>query len=445
MDAAYARADYRILVVDDDPTTHALFRSVLTEQAEGTRPVALPTICRTGDDADGSPKCLPEFIVQGAEALVRVREAVVCAHRFAAAFVAAQTPSGWSGLETAARLQILDPEMPIVVFIEANGFNSADVVTALGESDNLLVYRKPLDVPALRLLIRNVISRQHGMQINRHEMLELRQWSTDAKRVLRILERSHTEMEAAHMALREHTLDLSRRMEGCSRDTTAMQDLTIFALAKLAESRDPETGEHLERIREYCRVLADELGNGGPYAERIDATFCSDLYRSSPLHDIGKVGIPDQILLKPGALTSAEFEIMKRHTVIGADALRESAMQSEQGVFLRMAEAIARHHHERFDGSGYPDGLAGEAIPLAACIVALADVFDALTSIRIYKDAVAPDTARLLIDEQVGGHFDPLVAEAFCRRWDDVLAIHHASHYGRGLASELHVVTSCHC
>lgn len=224
--------------------------------------------------------------------------------------------------------------------------------------------------------------------------------------------------------LRQFNSELERLVDERTREVVAMRDLTIFALAKLAESRDPETGAHLERMRCYARILADQLRTQGPYTHLVDEQFVDDIYRSSPLHDIGKVGIPDAILLKPGRLTAEEFEVMKRHAVIGAETLEEAARQSGScGKFLKMAIEIARHHHERFDGSGYPDGLAGQQIPLSARIVALADVYDALTSRRVYKDAFASDTTTSIIEAGAGTHFDPAVVEAFRARLDDFQAV----------------------
>jgi putative two-component system response regulator len=201
-----------------------------------------------------------------------------------------------------------------------------------------------------------------------------------------------------------------------AQDIVDTRDVAVFALAQLAESRDPETGQHLERIRAYCRILAEQLRKEGPYTSLIDEQFVEDIYRSSPLHDIGKVGIPDAILLKPDRLSEREFAILKRHTVIGAGALERAAAHSGCGGFLRMAADIARYHHERFDGTGYPAGLRGFEIPLAARIVALADVYDALTSVRVYKSAYDPEVAQLMIEQQSGKHFDPAVVEAFQAR-----------------------------
>ncbi len=224
--------------------------------------------------------------------------------------------------------------------------------------------------------------------------------------------------------LREFNSELERLVDERTREVVAMRDLTIFALAKLAESRDPETGAHLERIQCYSRILADQLRQEGPYTHIVDQQFVEDIYRSSPLHDIGKVGIPDAILLKPGRLTAEEFEVMKRHAIIGAETLEEAAQKSGGcGRYLKMAIEIARHHHERFDGSGYPDGLAGQQIPLSARIVALADVYDALSSRRVYKDAFAPDTTSSIIEAGAGTHFDPAVVEAFRVREHEFQAV----------------------
>lgn len=201
------------------------------------------------------------------------------------------------------------------------------------------------------------------------------------------------------------------------------RDMTIFALAKLAESRDSETGEHLERMREYCRILADELSIHPKYSEMVDGEYVAQMYLTSPLHDIGKVGIPDSILLKPGKLTAKEFEIMKEHTLIGGRTLESVAEQHPEAGYLRMARDIALTHHERIDGGGYPYGLHGDSIPLCGRIAALADVYDALTSKRVYKDAYDHEFAKEYILDQRNKHFDSDIVDAFLSREDDFLSV----------------------
>jgi putative two-component system response regulator len=191
------------------------------------------------------------------------------------------------------------------------------------------------------------------------------------------------------------------------------RDLVIFSLAKLAEARDPETGAHLERIREYCRVLGQHLTQSPKHRRDLDGDFVQMLYMTSPLHDIGKVGIPDRILLKPGPLTREEFEIMKQHAVIGGTTLEAAADAHPTAKYLQFARDIAYTHHEKFDGSGYPYGLRGNAIPLCGRIVALSDVYDALTTARVYKPAYSHDVAKNIILDGSGKHFDPEIVEAF--------------------------------
>jgi putative two-component system response regulator len=203
------------------------------------------------------------------------------------------------------------------------------------------------------------------------------------------------------------------------------RDLTIFALARLAESRDPETGAHLERIREYCRILAQHLATVEQFRHVVNADYVQMIYRTSPLHDIGKVGIPDGVLLKPGRLTDREFEVMKAHTVIGAETLQAAVHAHPEAEFLRMACDIALTHHEQFDGSGYPAGLVGEQIPLCGRIVALADVYDALTVRRVYKAAFTHEVARSIILDGRGTHFDPDIVDAFVANEAQFLAIRH--------------------
>jgi putative two-component system response regulator len=192
------------------------------------------------------------------------------------------------------------------------------------------------------------------------------------------------------------------------------QDITIVALAKLAEFRDPETGEHLERMREYTKLIAHKLRELPKYSYYISDRYIENLYKSSPLHDIGKVGIRDDVLLKPGKLTSDEFEMMKLHTTIGGDALASATQFSGlDRSFLDMGRDIAYSHHEKWDGTGYPRGLKGEQIPLSARILAIADVYDALTSKRVYKEAFTHDHARKIIVEECNSHFDPEVLSSF--------------------------------
>lgn len=205
--------------------------------------------------------------------------------------------------------------------------------------------------------------------------------------------------------------------------TLESREIIIFALAKLAESRDPDTGHHLERVQRYSRRLAEKLAETQMGFERLDVDFIRLVYQTSPLHDIGKVGIPDHILLKPGRLTPEEFEIMKSHTSIGAETLEAALVNYPQARFLQVARDIAAAHHERWDGKGYPNGLAGKTIPLAARIVSVADVYDALTSKRVYKDAFTHEAARNIIVAEAGKQFDPQVVRAFCCVEHDFIAI----------------------
>ncbi len=210
--------------------------------------------------------------------------------------------------------------------------------------------------------------------------------------------------------------ELRLRLEGGRRLLTLEgRDMMIFSLAKLAESRDQDTGTHLERIREYSKVLATELMSWPKFEHVVDSQFVELIYLTSPLHDVGKVGIPDSVLLKPGKLTPDEFEVMKRHTLIGGETLSASAQAHPEASFLKMALDIALKHHERWDGTGYPFQLKGDDIPLSARIVAVADVYDALTTKRVYKPAFTHETAADIIYKSRGSHFDPDLVDAFAK------------------------------
>lgn len=185
------------------------------------------------------------------------------------------------------------------------------------------------------------------------------------------------------------------------------KEALIFALAKLAESRDFETGNHLERVRRYARLLASEYLADRKLSVEVDDEFAELVFQTSPLHDIGKVGIPDSILLHPGKLSREQFDIMKTHTKIGADCLAGAIERSPQAKFLQMAYKIALCHHEKYDGSGYPNGIAGDEIPIEARIVAIADVYDALRTRRVYKPAFSHEKTCDMIIKDSGTHFDP--------------------------------------
>jgi putative two-component system response regulator len=201
------------------------------------------------------------------------------------------------------------------------------------------------------------------------------------------------------------------------------RDLAMFALAKLSESRDPETGAHIERVQSYARLLAQYLSTTEQHCDVIDTEFVRLIFQTSPLHDIGKVGIPDSVLLKPGKLTDQEMQIMRTHVTLGAQTL-EASLQRFPGVrFLEMARDIAACHHERWDGQGYPAGLVGTQTPLAARIVALADVYDAVTSRRVYREAMSHAQAKTLILRERGAHFDPDMVDAFLQTEAQFIAI----------------------
>ncbi len=226
--------------------------------------------------------------------------------------------------------------------------------------------------------------------------------------------RTHLALAAAVHALRDQNAHLEAQVARRTLQIQATQDVTVMAMASLAETRDNETGNHIRRTQHYVKCLAEQLRSNPRFSEFLTERNIDSLFKSAPLHDIGKVGIPDSILLKPGKLTFEEFEIMKTHTTLGYEALVAAEHGLVAGVeFLRFAKEIALSHQEKWDGSGYPQALRGEAIPVSARLMALADVYDALISRRIYKPAFSHDKSAAIIVEGRGQHFDPDVVDAF--------------------------------
>ncbi|MEX8195061.1 response regulator [Comamonas guangdongensis] len=232
--------------------------------------------------------------------------------------------------------------------------------------------------------------------------------------------RNHLALKAAADQLRDQNLRLEAEVAQRTRQIQQTQDVTIMAMASLAEARDNETGNHIRRTQHYVRLLAQALQTHPRFSGFLSDEVIDLLFKSAPLHDIGKVGIPDAILLKPGKLTPEEFEIMKTHTTLGRDAItRAEQLMDEPSTFLHLACEIAYSHQEKWDGSGYPQGLAGEAIPVSARLMALADVYDALISRRVYKPPFPHEEAVHIVRQGSGSHFDPDIVAAF-------LAIHES-------------------
>jgi len=223
--------------------------------------------------------------------------------------------------------------------------------------------------------------------------------------------RNLARLRRAQLLLRDRALLLEDEVRAATATIARREMETLGVIGRAAEFKDTETGNHIRRVANYVRILAEELALP---REQQDI-----LYHAAPLHDVGKVGIPDGVLLKPGRLTPEEFEVMQQHTLIGSAILAES-----DSVFLRAGAEVARAHHEKYDGSGYPAGLAGENIPISGRIVAVADVLDALTSRRPYKEPWPLEQALAYLVEQSGRHFDPVVVSAFQRRRDEIIAVH---------------------
>jgi putative two-component system response regulator len=231
-----------------------------------------------------------------------------------------------------------------------------------------------------------------------------------------VLARVHAQLllKASADFLRDKNVYLEAEVVRRTREVAAIQDVTIMAMASLAETRDSDTGNHIRRTQHYVKALACKLATHPRFSALLTPQNINMLFKTAPLHDIGKVGIPDRILLKPGKLTPEEFEIMKTHTTLGRDAIVHA--EKSLGIevdFLKFAKEIAYSHQEKWDGSGYPEGLAGDRIPVSARLMAVADVYDALISRRVYKEPMAIPLAVEIILQSRGRHFDPDVVDAF--------------------------------
>jgi response regulator RpfG family c-di-GMP phosphodiesterase/serine/threonine protein kinase len=291
------------------------------------------------------------------------------------------------GRETLNRLRALPAPPHLKVIMFSGRAADADLAQTLGAgSDDYLV--KPFGVVALRARVKAALRLKTAQE--RSDLMTRHLLAVNA--------------------------ELERRLGPLAVDVTATRNALILALARIIDQRSGETGAHLQRMQRYCRRLAEEAAARGEFAGQIDPTFVQALEACAPLHDVGKAALPDHLLAKPGKLDREERLLMESHTTLGAEALADAAKQhGSVRAFLQTAVDIARHHHERYDGTGYPDRLAGSAIPLAARIVAVADVYDALRARRPHKPALPHHTAALTMLEDSPGHFDPVLLQVFQR------------------------------
>ncbi|HTG32227.1 MAG TPA: HD domain-containing phosphohydrolase [Thermoanaerobaculia bacterium] len=342
----------RVVIVDDEPAIRALLSSHLS---------SLPLDCRTAKNA--------------AEALLLAAEEP----RPSLVLSDIEMP-GLSGIELLGRLKALDETIQVVMVTGVAQIDTVRQCVRAGAYDYIV---KPFEVDDLLVTVERAVERARLIRQNE-----------------------------------EYRRDLERMVKEQTVEIRQTRDIALLTLARLAESRDSATGRHLERMAEYSRRLAQAASREstpGAHLGKITGEFVEHLYKSSPLHDIGKVGIPDAILLKPGPLAPDEMTVMRRHPEIGGDTLRDVIERYDGHRFLRMGMEIAYCHHEHWDGSGYPRGLAGLDIPLAARIVALADAYDTITSRRPYKSAFDHEEAVRRIARDRGTHFDPVLVDVFLR------------------------------
>ncbi len=351
----------RILIVDDDPVVAGMLAVSLTAAGYATieansGEAALRALAELDDSA------LPDII-----------------------FLDVEMWDGMDGFELCRRLKANDATRSIaVIFLTSKNEPAYEQLGfAIGAVDYI---SKPVSTPIVLARVRT------------HLLLRAAAQLLDERN-------NYLEQEVAR-----RTDELRRNLD----ELRISQEVTMVALASLAETRDNETGNHLFRTQHYVLALANHLRVHARFSGVLDDAAIDRLFKAAPLHDVGKVGIPDRILLKPGRLDAQEFEVMKTHTTIGRDAIETALRRAGVRVpLLETAKEIALSHQEKWDGSGYPQGLIGEAIPLSARLMAVADVYDALISRRVYKDAMSHVQARAIIADGRGQHFDPDIVDAF--------------------------------
>lgn len=301
---------------------------------------------------------------------------------------------------------LLDVMMPMM-----DGYSVCEVIKSQKETKDIIV----IFITAMK----DVTDKTRGFELGAVDYI------TKPFEIMELQARvkTHLSLKNAEEMLKNQNKILEDMVKKRTKELYKTQAATIYSLAALAETRDPETGEHIKRTQHYVRLIAMTLREMGYYKKELTDHFISLLFDSSPLHDIGKVGVPDTILLKPGKLTKEEFEEMKKHTLYGMKSLEIAERELGSNSFLSIAKEIAYSHHEKWDGSGYPENLKEENIPLSGRIMALADVYDALTSERVYKEEFSHEKSKQIILDGDGTHFDPKIIEAFLKSEEKFITI----------------------
>jgi putative two-component system response regulator len=368
----------RILIIDDNESIHADFRKILGASGPLTSQIESAAAALFDDPQTLRPATTPfeiDSAYQGQEGLARVQQALAEGRPYALAFVDVRMPPGWDGVEAVRRIWELDHGLQVVICTAYSDYSWAEMIAELGEADGLLILKKPFDNIEVRQLAWALVAK----------------WNLAKK---------------ANSMMRE----LQEKVNQQTRALRTAHDETVYRLVRASLCRDEETGAHIRRTGLCSELLA--AAAGWP-PERIE-----QLRLAAPMHDVGKIGIPDAILRKKGGLTPEELDLMRAHTVLGANMLAGS-----ESPVLWMARDIAMYHHERWDGTGYPSGLAGEEIPEAARIVAIVDVYDALTHGRAYRDELPEPEVLKMMQEGRGTHFDPRLLDIFMSLLPEMRAI----------------------
>lgn len=368
---------------------------------------ATPRLVPSADFAEGIPTIL---VVDDSASIVALLQSVLAPHYKVLAALDAETGLRLAHSEPLPDLILLDVVLPGI-----DGFELCSRLKGVAQTR---------DIPVIFLTSRsNPEDEERGFEIGAVDYIAK---PISVPLVLARV-RNHLRLKAVATFLRDKNEFLEAEVQRRIRELQAIQDVTIMVLASLAETRDVDTGNHIRRTQLYVKALAQKLGSLPQYAPHLDDYTIEMICKSAPLHDIGKVGIPDAVLRKQSKLGPEEFEIMKTHTQLGRQAIEHAEIKLGREVpFLRYAKEIAFCHQEKWDGSGYPQGLKGEDIPLCARLMALADVYDALISRRVYKEPLPHEEAVRLIVEGRGSHFDPDIVDAFVSIADSFRAISRA-------------------
>lgn len=407
----------RILILNDNQSTHGYYRKILSTNKKSLESITQKwrplDVEQPAEKITSPTEFNLEFSVRADEGIRKIERAVLDNNPFSVVFLDLQTPPGWGGIAAAKKIMEVDSYIQIVICSAFSGFSTDQILENVGHSKNVVILHKPFEPTEVEVL---AVSLAQTWQAHDEYTRVTRCQSHTLSRASHLLEeiqQANQQLQSEKNDLNLSQIELSNLLEVTSNRLAETEKCGLFALQSVLVARHPEIGNQIPRVQAVAQRLAEQLALSGPYQSEIDDAYLDDFFQSTPLFDVGLVGIPDAVLEKKENLTESERLLFNQHTIIGYEILNTTTQRFPSSRFATMAYEIARHHHERWDGRGYPDRLSSNFIPLSARIVAVAIAFTSITDANRQTAKISEETVKEIMRMESGRQFDPYIVNAF--------------------------------